>query len=143
MTAPLQPQRKILQFVFALLLFIAAVTPALVEGRTWPAITETPAGVYVHGRWVWGELLTEDAEAAKRFYGSVFGWSYQTLGEGKDTYTLARSAGDLVGGMIQRRHEIVKEKGSRWLGMISVPDVKLPRVTPWSMAAKCLSRPGR
>ena len=74
---------------------------------------------------VWAELFTEDVTAATRFYGEAFGWSFQDFpaqrGRG---YTLAFSDGEPVGGMLQREHTYQKESGSRWLGMISVPDVK-------------------
>lgn len=106
----------------ALLLLLASALPVWGEPR-WPPITEPPTHMQVPGRWVWAELFTEDAEAAQRFYARLFGWSFDRLGSGEQGYALARSEGEPVAGLVQRTHEFVKEKGSRWLGMISVPDV--------------------
>jgi predicted enzyme related to lactoylglutathione lyase len=73
---------------------------------------------------VWAELFTEDVTAAVRFYSEAFGWSFQAFpaahGPG---YTLALADGEPVGGMLQREHAYQQERGSRWLGMISVADV--------------------
>ena len=77
------------------------------------------------GRWVWAELFTEDVKAAERFYGKAFDWSFQLFPSARGPgYTLALSGGEPVGGMLQRDHTQQKERGSRWLGMISVADVK-------------------
>jgi predicted enzyme related to lactoylglutathione lyase len=32
-----------------------------------------------HGHLYWSELLTNDAERAKRFYTDMIGWSYQAM----------------------------------------------------------------
>lgn len=107
----------------AFLLALAALPGWGEADHRWPAITDPPTASHVPGRWVWGELFTEDVAAAQRFYGRLFGWTFDQLGTGDDSYTLARSQGEPVGGLLQRRHKYVKEKGSRWLGMISVADV--------------------
>ena len=57
-----------------LALAIIAVSPGQAAGLQWPAITEPPTSQYVPGKWVWAELLTEDADAAAKFYGKIFGW---------------------------------------------------------------------
>jgi hypothetical protein len=55
---------------------------------------------YDHGRFCWTDLATSDAKAAKRFYGPLFGWSFEDIpmGEG-DSYTMARLDGADVGGL--------------------------------------------
>ena len=107
----------------ALALTTASSCPA--AGLVWPPITEPPTSHYVPGKWVWAELFTEDVKASIRFYGEAFGWSFQAFPAARGPgYTLAVSDGEPVGGMLQREHAYQKERGSRWLGMISVPDVK-------------------
>jgi predicted enzyme related to lactoylglutathione lyase len=104
---------------------LMAVAPCLAEGLVWPPITEPPTSHYVPGKWVWAELFTEDVSAAVRFYGKAFGWSFKEFpAERGRGYTLALSDVEPVGGMLQREHASEKQPGSRWLGMISVPDVK-------------------
>ncbi len=54
------------------------------------------------GVFVWDELMTSDIEAAKRFYGDVFGWSAADMAMGADfTYTMFKRTGgeDVAGAM--------------------------------------------
>jgi predicted enzyme related to lactoylglutathione lyase len=114
--------------------FLAACTSALAlvalpachaANVQWPAITQQPTSRHVIGKWVWAELFSEDVKVAVRFYGEMFGWSFQAFPEARGPgYTLALSAGEPVGGMLERGERFKNERGSRWLGMISVPDVK-------------------
>lgn len=43
--------------------------------------------VNVPGSFVWNELATRDLDAAKEFYGKVFGWGAETHGHGENAYT--------------------------------------------------------
>ena len=106
-------------------LALAATPPCTAADPVWPTITQPPTSNYVPGKWVWAELFTENPAVAVEFYGKVFDWTFQSwhAGHGPD-YTLAFSDGDPVGGMLQREHTYQKEKGSRWVGIISVADVK-------------------
>ena len=104
---------------------LIAAAPCLADGLVWPPITEPPTQHYVPGKWVWAELFSEDTKAAAHFYAAAFGWAFQRFETSHGvSYTLALSDGEPVGGMIQRDHTYDNTPGSRWLGMISVPDVK-------------------
>ena len=37
------------------------------------------APAWVHGMFHWNELMTRDAEAAKKFYKSTIGWSFEAM----------------------------------------------------------------
>lgn len=53
-----------------------------------------------HGAFGWNELMTTDVDAAKRFYGALFGWDTEEfLGAGMP-YTLVKVGGEAVGGMM-------------------------------------------
>jgi predicted enzyme related to lactoylglutathione lyase len=109
----------------ALTLALIAAAPCPAAGPQWPAIADPPTSQHVPGKWVWAELFTEDADAAVQFYGKVFGWSFQAFRAGRGPgYRLAFSDGEPVGGVLEREHTREKTPGSRWLGMISVTDVK-------------------
>ena len=72
------------------------------------------------GRFVWHELSARDVEAAKGFYGELFGWKTRPMDMGPiGTYTLI-SAGDKdVGGIAK-----LEGKGnSAWLAYCTVEDV--------------------
>jgi len=75
-------------------------------------------------KFCWYELMTYDAEAAKRFYGDVVGWTALPQETGDTPYEILAAAGRPIGGMLAmtERH---REAGARphWLGYIAVDDV--------------------
>lgn len=75
------------------------------------------------GRWVWAELFTADAAAARRFYGEVFDWQFETLGVGRGGYTLVRTAGQPIAGIVEKAKTAEATTAGRWLGLVSVADV--------------------
>lgn len=90
---------------------------------SWPAVTDTPTHTHVPGRWATVDLFTDDVAAAERFYGKVFGWTFERFGEGKKIYALARSGGQRLGGVAYVEKAKASSKAGRWIGMLSVPDV--------------------
>ncbi len=95
--------------------------------RYWPPIVDPPTGQHTPGRFVWGDLVTADVAAAAGFYGKVFGWTFETYGgeDDRDTYTLALADGLPIGGMVfDQRAMKGKTPSARWVGLISVGDVK-------------------
>jgi len=67
----------------------------------WQGGDHLGVGIYNEpGTLIWNELMTRDYEGAKAFYGNVFGFSYEEIGEGF-TYSTIKRAGDgeVVGGM--------------------------------------------
>ena len=76
------------------------------------------------GRFVWYELLTKDAEAAKAFYGEVFGWTTQPFGEGEKPYAIWHAGETPIGGVmeIQPEHE-GSGVAPLWWAHVSVDDV--------------------
>jgi predicted enzyme related to lactoylglutathione lyase len=110
----------------------ALLLPLLATGthaadRYWPPIVDPATGQYTPGRWVWGDLVTSDVARAADFYGKVFGWTYETYGckDDRDTYTLVLADGLPIGGMVFDPRTMQGDVPSaRWIGMISVPDVR-------------------
>ncbi len=102
----------------------AAIAPsgARAESATWPPITDVRTGTWVRGRWVWGDLVTDDIEAARRFYGAVFGWSFEVTGALDGRYVVASAADEMVAGLIPRQRRRPAEPGGRWVPFMSVPD---------------------
>ena len=95
--------------------------------RFWPPIVDPPTGQHTPGRWVWGDLVTSDVAVAADFYGQVFGWTFETYGDENDleTYTLALADGLPIGGLVFDQRALKdKVPSARWIGLISVPDVR-------------------
>jgi hypothetical protein len=69
------------------------------------------------GKIVWHDLVTPDLAAAQRFYGAMFGWTFEPVAEG---YVLVRNDGRLIGGMASIDRS---RPAGYWIALMSVPDV--------------------
>jgi predicted enzyme related to lactoylglutathione lyase len=74
---------------------------------------------YEPGVFSWVELATTDSEAAKRFYGKLFGWDYEDneMPGGGGVYTMAKIDGDYTGAIMQA------DGPARWNSYVTVDDV--------------------
>lgn len=109
----------------AMLAGLASV--AVAADRYWPPIVDPASGQHTPGRWVWADLVTSDVGTAAEFYGNVFGWSYETYGgkDDRDTYTLVLSDGLPIAGMVFDQRALRDgQPSARWVGLISLPDVR-------------------
>jgi predicted enzyme related to lactoylglutathione lyase len=75
------------------------------------------------GKFVWFDLLTNDAAAAERYYGGLFGWTFEPLKGHEPPYKIIRQAGAPIGGIVDMTLRKQDLPESTWLGYVSVPDV--------------------
>ena len=77
-----------------------------------------------HGCFVWYELTTTDAEAAKAFYAAVVGWGLRDASMPGAAYTLFTAGEDSVAGLTGLSAE-ARQMGAqpRWMGYVGVDDV--------------------
>jgi predicted enzyme related to lactoylglutathione lyase len=69
----------------------------------------------------WNELNTRDPDAAKAFYGAVFGWGFEDHDMGEiGTYTELKVGEDSVGGMIDITGRAPDEVPPHWLAYFAV-----------------------
>jgi uncharacterized protein len=84
----------------------------------------SPASTEHHvGKVVWADLVTPDLAAAERFYGGLFGWTFQTIHAGASDYAVASADGRPVGGLFQKAIAAGEHRQSAWLTFIAVRDV--------------------
>lgn len=77
---------------------------------------------YKPGTFCWVDLSTTDTEAAKKFYGQLFGWELVDAPAGPDmVYTLAQLDGKEVAGLYQQPPE-QQEQGvpPHWMSFVAV-----------------------
>ena len=89
-----------------------------------PAMQQARTGPNPTGDFIWYELMTSDADAAKDFYDAVVGWE---IGEGAaefQGYRMINSDGGFAGGVLPITDEM-RQHGARptWLGYLHVSDV--------------------
>src|ERR1700680_1936452 len=77
-----------------------------------------------HGCFVWYELTTTDAEAAKAFYAKVVGWGIRDASMPGAAYTLFTAGEVAVAGLMDLPDE-ARKMGAlpRWMGYVGVDDV--------------------
>jgi predicted enzyme related to lactoylglutathione lyase len=77
-----------------------------------------------HGDFIWYELMTDDADAAQKFYGAVVGWKFNSTGQSDVDYRQFSMNGVHVGGVLPLVPEESKGKMHPcWMGYINVDNV--------------------
>jgi hypothetical protein len=98
----------------ALLLGVAcATTPDLPR---LPPVSREATQAVRPGKFVWGDLVSQDVAASKAFYGTLFGWTFSDEGR----YTTVFYQGVPMAGMVAARDA---NRGTEWIGNLSVADV--------------------
>ena len=78
-----------------------------------------------NGSFYWNELMTRDAEAAKKFYGATLGWTFEPMqSEGAaTTYWVAKSGDEPVAGIMLMDGTDGAEASEGWFGYVAVKDL--------------------
>lgn len=107
---------KLLQTVVCLILLM------LVQGcgsLDLVPISLKPTGYHQQGQIVWHDCLTKDIEENIRFYGGLFGWSFDRRGD----YVVVLNEGVPIAGMVELKTEEDEGKSSGWVSYMSMRDV--------------------
>ena len=93
-----------------------------------PSITDSPTGERLPGKIIWRDLLTNDPAASQQFYGELFGWEFEKIGEASNlrsnsAYTLIRHNGQLIGGMVDTVALNGRDDISQWVVLMAVEDL--------------------
>jgi hypothetical protein len=105
------------------LLSIALVAIAGAASFVLPALVQPASSEHHAGKVIWADLVTPDLAAAKRFYGGLFGWSFNDIHTGASDYSVALLDGRPVGGLYQHALGRGEQRQPAWLTFISVRDV--------------------
>ncbi len=77
-----------------------------------------------HGTFHWNELVTDNVERAKKFYGAVVGWESEEMPMPDGKYTIVKSKGKPVGGIMNKSDiPMLKNAPSHWGAYIQVDNV--------------------
>jgi uncharacterized protein len=127
----------------AALLSVAVAASAAAAAFTFvlPPLLQPASSERHAGKVIWVDLVTPDVAAAKRFYGSLFGWSFNDIHTGDSDYSVALLDGRPVGGLYQRALRPGQQRQPAWLTFISVPDVAAAGRSIVAHGGKMLSPP--
>ena len=93
-----------------------------------------------HGRFYWNELMTRDAEKAKKFYSTTVGWTFDPMPMPDGTYWVAKMGGEYVGGLFPLTSPQFDGVPECWMSYLAVDDVDA-RVKKAQSAGATLMRP--
>jgi predicted enzyme related to lactoylglutathione lyase len=135
---PTAPGRRLAGALIGAVLALAGCAGTL----SLPPLTQEPTGAWLPGKVVWHDLLSEDAEAARAFYGDLFGWRFEAVDPGIGVpYYLARHDGRPVAGLVDARGFARRVNVSRWIGVISVEDVDAAARTATAAGGRVIGQP--
>jgi predicted enzyme related to lactoylglutathione lyase len=102
---------------------IADPTGAVVS--VWQAGAHVGAGIVNEpNAYSWNELLTSDLDAAKRFYGEVFGWDFDGMDMGPmGTYWVIKGGEGGLGGLMGRPPNLPPGVPDHWLVYFMTDDI--------------------
>ena len=119
-SAPPSQRRKLLRGLAVALVAVAAgCTTASIAPPKGMAISKTP----LIGKFVWRDLHTENPAAVKPFYAGLFGWEFVESTAMGRPYTIVKSGGQPIGGIVKAARQVPQQPNSQWLSYMSVPDV--------------------
>ena len=129
----------VLAAVMASLLSAAGPPTSRAASFVLPPLNSPASSEHHVGKIVWAELVTPDLAAAERFYGGLFGWTFQSLHSGKSDYAVAVADGRPVGGLYQKAIPAGEHRQSAWLTFIAVSDVAAAKRAALAHGAKVVS----
>ena len=111
--------------LFALpLVFLAALATSCTTSGSPDLLGMSFSEKPLTGKVIWNDLITEDIAAAQRFYGEMFGWTFQdSHGPDGAEYRIARHGDVYVAGLLAADKRSDGRNVSRWLPYLSVADV--------------------
>ena len=102
---------------------------------------------YTHGHFYWNELMTRDAEKAKKFYSGTVGWTFEAM-KMPDGASWVAKIGDVpVGGLFPLTSPQFDECTESWMSYLAVDDVdarvKKAQVAGATLGGRDASRSGQ
>jgi predicted enzyme related to lactoylglutathione lyase len=140
MSSSIPRLRRVLpQSLSALLLSVICASALRAASFELPPLNAPPSAEHHVGKIVWADLVTPDIGAAERFYGELFGWTFQTIHAGESDYAVASVDGRPIGGLFHKPIPAGQHRQSAWLTFIAVRDVDTAKRAALAHGAKVVS----
>jgi hypothetical protein len=104
-----------------------------------PALNSPASDEHHAGKMVWADLTTPDLAAAEKFYGGLFGWTFQRIGAGEVNYAVAMLDGRPIGGMVEKPIPAGQHQQSAWLTFLATNNIDDGKKVAVSHGAKVLA----
>jgi predicted enzyme related to lactoylglutathione lyase len=125
----------------SLLVSVLILGSALAHGADFqlPALNSPASDEHHPGKMVWADLVTPDLSAAEKFYGGLFGWTFQPIRAGDLNYAVAMLDGRPIGGLVGKPIPSGQHQQSAWLTFLATNDLDGAKKLAASHGAKILS----
>lgn len=111
---------KIALIAAAVLAGSVACSTASVPSLSGMSVSDKP----LTGKVIWNDLITEDLDAARRFYGGLFDWTFEEAqAKSGNEYIVARHGDTYVAGILSVKPRPDGRKVDRWLPYMSINDI--------------------
>jgi predicted enzyme related to lactoylglutathione lyase len=124
---------------FAPALLFAVMSSAGAANFELPPLNSPPSGEHHAGKMVWADLVTPNLAAAEKFYGTLFGWTFQSTRAGNSEYAVAMLDGRPVAGLLEKAIPSGERHQSAWLTFLAASDVDGVKKTALAHGAKLLA----
>ena len=94
-----------------------------------------------NGSFYWNELMTRDAEAAKRFYGATLGWRFEAMPSENGTYWVAKVGEEAVAGILAMEGPDFADASEGWFAYVAVADLSTALARATSEGGQVLREP--
>jgi len=130
-------QRFVITLLVLTLLTVSRVLSVFAGPPPLPPLTTVSGSPRLSGKFVWADLVTDDLPAARRFYGKLFDWTFQVIGD----YTVASNDERPLCGMFQRPRPKDGSAKPRWFAYISVRNPGKAQKTVAKLGGRVLAPP--
>ena len=110
-------------------LFAAWFVFAAVPSAQLPPLNDPPSSVRLPGKFIWFDLATPAITHQQNFYGSVFGWTFESPFRTEDGYVLIKNRGRPIAGMFSHEPPEGEQDGAAWIALMSVGDPDVASAT--------------
>ena len=104
-----------------------------------PALNAPASAEHHPGKMVWADLVTPDLAAAEKFYGGLFGWTFQPVSAGDLNYAVVILNGQPIGGIVEKTIPAGQQRQPAWLTFLATSDVDAAKRIAVSHGAKVLA----
>ena len=111
-----------MSLLIALALLGAASITGCSRSTTLPPLVDEQGAPQIPGKFVWHNLVTGDGEAARQFYGGLFGWEFDVKQDGR--YSVITYQGRNLGGILDASKDGNVPKRGHWLSAMSVASLE-------------------
>jgi predicted enzyme related to lactoylglutathione lyase len=113
----------------SLSLFLVCTASLQAASFELPPLNTPPSSEHHVGKIVWADLVTPNLAAAEKFYGGLFGWTFQNIRTGDSDYAVASFEGRPVAGLLEKPMSVAERRQPAWLTFIAVRDVDIAKRT--------------